>query len=287
MLKLCFWASMNTFRSSLTSAVRQHSPPRDSAVSESLQWVPLSTNACLCGAGQPSLEESAFQASRGVYTAWRHMKTTNGTSHPSFLSLIISCLLSSYTWACAPAHRCYSTGNCSMTAIKQAPCHLQPGRMCTVHMVERVKGSPPACRVSAHLSPTGVSRRLWPLGTQAHQSRSFAASSASSRRPVQVPASLVFTAFCVGRCLPSLPVAKVLSWGFSVLFFTAVSTTREHVEGLQGQFPEEGPRDALHKPYNRETLCLASPAPSPEWRDSVFQVETFGQQVPFSSLSSK
>ena len=148
MLGLCFWANMNTFRSLLTSAVRQHSPPRDSAVSESLQWVPLSTNACLCGAGQPSLEESAFQASHGVYTAWRHTKTTNGTSHPSFLSLIISCLLASYTWACAPAHRRYSTGNCSMRAIKQAPWHLQPGRMCTMQMVERVKGSPPARWVS-------------------------------------------------------------------------------------------------------------------------------------------
>lgn len=43
-------------------------------------------------------------------------------------------------------------------------------------------------------------------------------------------------------------------------FFTAIYTTREHMEGLQGQFPDEGPRDALHKPYNQETLCLASPA---------------------------
>lgn len=151
-----------------------------------------------------------------------------------------------------------------MTAIKQAACHLQPARMCTVNMVEWAKGSPPACRVSAHLSLTGASRRLCPRGTQAHQSHSFAASFASSRRPVQVPASLVFTALCVGRCLPSPPVAKVLSWGFSVLSSLPSPQHREHVEGLQGQFPDEGPRDALHKPYNRETLCLPSPAASPE-----------------------
>ena len=41
-------------------------------------------------------EESALCASHDVHTAWRHMKTANGTSHPSFLSLIISCLLLSY-----------------------------------------------------------------------------------------------------------------------------------------------------------------------------------------------
>lgn len=190
MLELCFWASMNTFRSSLTSAVRQHSPPRDSAVSESLQWVPLSTNARLCRAGQPSLEESAFRASCGVHTAWRHTKTANRTSHPSFLSLIISCLLSSYTWACAPAHGCYSTGNCSMTAIKQTPCHLQPGRMCTLNTVEQAKGSPPACRVSAHLSLTGgLPAPLPPCdsGPPVTLFRSilcfFSASSASSSEP--------------------------------------------------------------------------------------------------------
>ena len=220
----------------------------------------LSTNACLCRASQPSLEESALLSSHDVHTAWRHMKTANGTSHPSFLSLIISCLLLSYTWAGTLAYRCYSTGNCSMTAIKQAPC--QPGRMCRLNTVEWAKGSPPACRVSAHVSLTGglpATLPPWDSGPPLTLFHSilcfFSASSTSSSEP----------GFC-GPLRGEMPASSTScqspELGTFCPFFTAIYTTREHVEGLQGQSPDEGPRDALHQPYNQETLsCQSSCSP--------------------------
>ena len=219
----------------------------------------LSTNACLCRASQPSLEESALLASHDVHTAWRHMKTANGTSHPSFLSLIISCLLLSYTWAGTLAYRCYSTGNCSMTAIKQAPC--QPGRMCRLNTVEWAKGSPPACRVSAHVSLTGglpATLPPWDSGpplTLFHSILCFFSA--------QVPVSLVFAALCVGRCLPPPPVAKVLSWGLSVLSSPPSTQHASTWRACRDSLQTKGPG----MPCTNHTIrkhCLASPAARPE-----------------------
>ena len=89
MLELCFWASMNAFRSARTPEVRQCLPAPWLRRVRDLQRARLSTNACLRRASQPGLEESALHASHDVHTDWWHTKTASGTSHPSFLSLVI------------------------------------------------------------------------------------------------------------------------------------------------------------------------------------------------------